>query len=52
MPFENNGTLQKWHMAKAPPEIENMTPTKMVSYKNGTPSKKIPKGYPICQGLS
>ena len=52
MPFENNGTLQKWHMTKTPPEIEIMTPTKMVSYKNGTPCKKIPKGYPICQGLS
>ena len=21
MPFENNGTLQKWHMTNTPPEI-------------------------------
>ena len=33
---------------KNPPEIENMTPPKMVPYKNGTPRKKIPKAYPIC----
>ena len=24
----------------------------MVPYKNGTPCKIMPKGYPICQGLS
>ena len=28
MLFENNGTLQKWHMTNAPPEMTNMTPTK------------------------
>ena len=28
MPFENNDTLQKWHMTNTPPEIDNMTPTK------------------------
>ena len=22
MPFENNGTLQKWHMTNTPPEID------------------------------
>ena len=22
MPFKNNGILQKWHMAKTPPEID------------------------------
>ena len=31
MSFENNGTLQKWHMINLPPEINNMTPT-----ENGT----------------
>ena len=29
-----------------------MALTKMVPYKNGTPCEKMPKGYPICQGLS
>ena len=24
----------------------------MMPYKNGTPCKKMPKGYPICQALS
>ena len=28
MPFENNDTLQKWHMTNTPPEIDNMIPTK------------------------
>ena len=22
MPFENNGTIQKWHMTNTPPEID------------------------------
>ena len=34
MPFENNGTLQKWHMTNTPPEIDNMIPT------NGTSCEK------------
>ena len=29
-----------------------MALSKMVPYKNGTPCEKMPKGYPICQGLS
>ena len=29
-----------------------MALSKMVPYKNGTPYEKMPKGYPICQGLS
>ena len=29
-----------------------MIPKKMVPYKNGTSCEKMPKGYPICQGLS
>ena len=33
MPFENNGTLQKWHMTNTPPEID----------KNGTACKKMPR---------
>ena len=34
MRFENNGTLQKWHMTKNPPEID-----KYDTYKNGTLQK-------------
>ena len=29
-----------------------MAPTKMVPCKNSTPCEKMPKGYPICQGLN
>ena len=28
MPFENNGTLQKWHMLNTPPEIDKYEPRK------------------------
>ena len=53
MPFENNGTLQKWHMANTPPEIDKYDThktwclTKMAQLAK----KKMPKSY-ICQGLS
>ena len=52
MPFENNGTLQKWHMTNTRPEIDKYDThktwclTKMVQL-----AKKMPKSY-ICQGLS
>ena len=32
MSFENNGTLQKWHMANIPPEIDTYD-----THKNGAP---------------
>ena len=53
MPFENNGTLQKWHMTNTPPEIDKYDThktwclTKMAQLAK----KKMPKSY-ICQGLS
>ena len=46
MSFENNGTLQKWHMTNAPPKIDkHETHKKMVSDKNGTPCEKMPEDY-------
>ena len=46
MPFENNGTFQKWHMTNTPPEIGKYdTQKKMVPYKNGTPCEKMLKGH-------
>ena len=34
MSFENNGTLQKWHMANIPPEIDTCD-----THKNGALQK-------------
>ena len=49
MSFENKDTLQKWHMANAPPKIDkHEIHKKMVSDKNGTSCEKIPEGS---QGL-
>ena len=45
MPFENNGTLQEWHMTHNPPEIDNMTLKKWCLTKIVHLAKK-------CQGLS
>ena len=39
--FENNGTLQKWHVTKTTPEIEKYdTHKKICLTKNDTPCKK------------
>ena len=43
MPFENNGTLQKWHMTNNPPEKDKHE-------KWHTLRKKVK--YYICQGLT
>ena len=44
MPFENNGTLQKWHMTNTPPKIDKDDSHKrLVLYINGTPSRKLTK---------
>ena len=52
MPVENNGTLQKWNMTNAPPEIDKYDTHKNGALnENGTSCKKILKGY-ICHGLS
>ena len=55
--FENNGTLQKWHVTKTTPEIEKYdTHKKLCLTKNDTPCKKkkkcLKQVYPICQALS
>ena len=34
MPFENNATLQRWHVTKTPPEID-----KYDTHKNGALQK-------------
>ena len=48
MTFENNGTLQKWHMTNNPPKIHIYgTHKKKLSYKNGTPCEKLSKCYLI-----
>ena len=44
MPFENNGTLQKWHMTNTPPKINKYDTQKNVPYKNGICYKKMPRG--------
>ena len=52
MPVENNGTLQKWHVTNASPEIDKYGTHKNGALnENGTSCKKILKGY-ICHGLS
>ena len=49
--FENNGTLQKWHMTNTPPEIDKYdTHKKWCLTKMAHFAKKCPKV--ICQGLS
>ena len=51
--FENNGTLQKWHVTKTTPEIDKYdTHKKGCLTRMGHLAKKIPKGYPICKALS
>ena len=48
MTVENNGTLQKSHMTNTPPKIHIYgTHKKKLSYKNGTPCKKLSKCYLI-----
>ena len=41
MPFENNGTLEKWHMTNTPPEIDKYG---TAHTKNGA-LQKMPKSY-------
>ena len=51
MPFENNGTLQKWHMTNTPPKIDKHdTLKKMCLTKMTHLAKKFPKV--MCQVLS
>ena len=51
MPFENNGTLQKWHMTNTPPKIDkDDTNKKWWLRKMAHLAKKWPEV--ICQGLS
>ena len=43
MPFENNSTLQKWHMTKTPPEIDKHdTHKKWCLTKMAHLTKKLP----------
>ena len=43
MPFENNGTIPKWHMINSPPETDKLwCLKKMVLY--GTPYQIMTKG--------
>ena len=51
MSFENNGTLQKWHMANIPPEIDTYDTHKNGALQKWPTLRKMPKGY-MCQGLS
>ena len=46
MPYENNGTLRKWHMTNVPPKVD-----KYDTHKNGALQKwhTLPKN---CQMLS
>ena len=41
MPFEENCTLQKWHMTNTPLEIDKYGSPKMWCLMKGTPCKKI-----------
>ena len=51
IPFEKNGTLQKWHMRNTPPKIDKYdTHGKWYLTKMAHLAKKYPKV--ICQGLS
>ena len=51
MPFENNGTLQKWHMTNTPPEIDKYdSHKKWCLTKLKHLAKKCPKV--ICQGMN
>ena len=44
MPFENNGTLQKWYLTKTPPEIDKYdTHKKWCLTKMADLAKKWPK---------
>ena len=53
MPFENNGTLQKRHVKKTPPEKDKYDTHKNWCFtKMAHLAKKMPKAYPISQGLS
>ena len=55
MPFENNGTLQKWDVTNTPPEIDKYGIHKIMaayinsitkySTKNHAPCKTMPKDY-------
>ena len=45
MPFENNGTLQKWHMTNTPPKVNKYYTQNNGAFKNGMRCEKIPKGY-------
>ena len=51
MPFENNGTLQKWHMKNTQPEIDKYDiHKKWYLTKMAHLAKKCPEV--ICKGLS
>ena len=50
MRFENDGTLQKWHMANTPPEIEKYDNHKYNTLKMVHLAKNCPEV--ICQGLN
>ena len=50
MPFENNGTLQKWHMTNTPPKVNKYYTQNNGAFKNGICCEKIPKGYLPCKG--
>ena len=52
MPFENSGTLQKWHLTKTPTEIDKYDPHKNSALQMRYTLQKMPKVYPICQELS
>ena len=43
MPFENNDTLQKWHMIKTPPEIGKCDTNKRWFFTN---MSHLPKRWP------
>ena len=46
MSFENNGTLQKWHMTDTPPKLDKYdTHNKWFLTKMAHLAKKMPKGH-------
>ena len=47
MPYENNGTLRKWHITNVPPKVD-----KYDTHKNDTPCQKIAKCYLLTAELS
>ena len=45
MPFENNGTLQKWHMTNTPPKINKYDTRKNGALQKWHTLQKMPKDY-------